>query len=125
MSQYKAGTCNINQKERKKRKIMGATSLLNSMLLTTVLFLFPSFTPLYLGIFFLNFTGVLGFLQSRHHFCAGLALREKFHLEEAEEKVEDSEMVSKDRRKAASILIQSLIASTLLTIITYAVTVNF
>lgn len=125
MTEYKAGVCNINSTERKKRKVMGAVSFLNAMILTAVLFIFPSFTPLYAGIFFLSLTGFLGFLQSRHHFCAGLALREKFHIGEYDEEINDSELVAKDRKKAASLIIQSIIGSTLLTISVYLIIANF
>ena len=125
MTEYKPGTCNINRTERKKRKVMGAVSLLNAMILTAVLFIFPSFTPIYAGIFLLSFTGFLGFLQSQHHFCAGLALKKKFHVGESDEEIGDPEMVAKDRRKAASIIIQSAIGSALLTTVIFLVTAYF
>jgi len=125
MAEYQPGVCNINNNERKKRKIMGGASFLNSMLLTTILFIFPSFTPLLVGILILNFTGFLGFLQSKQHFCAGLALKQKFNLGSSEEKVTDSEDVARDRRKAASIIIQSLLGSVILTTIVYLAVANF
>lgn len=121
MSEYRAGVCNINSVETKKRKIMGAVSLVNALLLTAVLFIFPSFTPLFAGIFILFFTGVLGFLQSRQKFCAGLALKNKFHTGDTEQKVENPEKASKDRKKAASIIVQSLIFSSLLTAAIYII----
>jgi len=119
MAEYQPGKCNINQVERKKRRVMGAVSFLNALLLVTVIYLFPSFTPLYIAIFLLGSTGFLGFLQSQKRFCTGLALKKKFKTNNSTEKVSEKEHVSKDRRKAAKIILQSLIMASLFTALVF------
>jgi type III secretory pathway component EscV len=124
MTEYQAGTCNINQTERKKRLVIGVVTFINSAILALVLALIPQFTVLYFAIFLLNFTGFLGFLQYREKFCTGLALKKKFKVEEEEEEVTDSEKISEDRRKAAIIFFESGMLATGVTLLVYLVLSN-
>jgi hypothetical protein len=124
MAEYHAGVCNIDKLERKKRLGVGMISFFNAAILTVVTLAFPGFAALYAGIFVLNSAGFLGFFQYQHHFCAGLALKQKFHVGETGE-VTDPEMVAEDRKKAAKIIAQSLLSSALLTSVLYLVITYF
>jgi predicted nucleic acid-binding Zn ribbon protein len=124
MAEYQSGVCNIDELERKKRLGVGMISFFNAAILTVVALAFPGFTALYAGIFVLTSAGFLGIFQYRQHFCAGLALKQKFDIGETEE-VTDPEMVSKDRRKAARIIVQSLLSSALVTSVLYLVVTYF
>lgn len=124
MTEYQSGVCNIDKLEGKKRLGVGMISFFNAAILTVVALAFPEFTALYAGVFVLTSAGFLGFFQYRHHFCAGLALKQKFHVGEAGE-VSDSEMVAEDRKKAAKIIAQSLMSSALLTSGLYLVITYF
>lgn len=121
MADYEAGTCNINQIERKKRLVVGAVSFFNSVILMAVLAFFPELTILYAALFILNFAGFIGLLQYREHFCAGLALTSKFKIGDSERSVESEDEIAEDRRKALLIIIESFIGSSALTILLYLV----
>jgi hypothetical protein len=125
MTEYEAGTCNIDQTEGKKRLVAGIAGFLNALILIAVLFFFPSFTPLYAGIFLLNLMGFLGYLQYRSSFCAGLALKKKFHIGDEAQEVSSPEKVSRDRQKAFTIVVESVIGSSLLTFGVYLALANF
>lgn len=125
MIEYKPGTCNISQTGRKKRLVLGGVGFLNAGILTAILAFFPGSTPVYLAVFILNFVGFLGFLQYRNSFCAGLALKKKFKVSDKEEEVGASEKISKDRRKAFLIILESGILAFLATSLIYLVLHNF
>ncbi|QGA80410.1 hypothetical protein [Candidatus Nanohalobium constans] len=124
MTDYKPGTCNINETERKKRLIVGIVGFFNAALLSATMLIYPGFTPLYFTIFLLYLTGFVGYLQYRNHFCTGYALKKKFKTNKSEEEIENSESISKDRRKAALIILQSIIGAGLLTLIIYLIAAN-
>ena len=120
VADYEPGTCNIDDKESKKRLVIGAVSFLNAAILTAVLFIFPSFTPIYIGIFILAFTGYLGVIQYRKNFCAGLGLKGKFHIGE-EEEVSGEEDLLRDRKEAVKIVVTALLASATTTYLIYLI----
>lgn len=111
MTEYQPGTCNINRKESKKRLVAGAAGFFNALILTAVLFLFPSLRLLYAPIFILSFVGFLGFLQYRENFCAGLGLKGKFHVGDSEKEVDDPVRISRDRREAMVLITKSICLS--------------
>ena len=121
MTDYTAGTCNINPVERKKRLVVGIVGFINSAILMVVLAAFPSFYPLYAGIFLLNTLGFLGYIQYRRRFCANLALRKKYKTGEEEVEVTDGEKVSEDRKQALMIASEALLASSALTFCVYLI----
>jgi len=120
VADYEPGTCNIDDKESKKRLVIGAVSFLNAAILTAVLFIFPSFTPIYIGIFILAFTGSLGVIQYRKNFCAGLGLKGKFHIGE-EEEIGNDENILNDRKKSVKIITSALISSSIITYIIFVI----
>jgi hypothetical protein len=125
MTEYRAGACNINRTERRKRLVAGAAGFTNSAILAAVLFFFPQFTLLYAAIFLLNLMGFLGLIQYRNRFCAGLALKKKFHVGDEAGEVSSPEKVSRDRQKALLMIAESVIASALLTAGIYLALANF
>lgn len=124
MTEYEPGTCNINTLERKKRLVISFSGFMNSAVLLLPLFFFPEFLGLYVAIFLLNFAGFLGYFQYKQHFCANLALQKKFHVGEEEETVDDPQKVTKDRKKALTILFESGIFAAMLTL-TFYLLLNF
>ena len=125
MTEYKPGTCNINRMESKKRLAIGFAGFINAGILTLVYLAFPEFTALLPAVFLLYLIGFTGYIQYRNSFCAGQALKEKFHIGESEEDVDDSDKVSRDRKKAALIIIQSILGAALTTSSIYLVAANF
>jgi hypothetical protein len=121
MAEYQAGTCNINQVERKKRMVVGIVGFINSAILTIVLAAFPRFYPLYAAIFLLNTVGFMGYIQYRKNFCANLALRKKEKTGEGEKSIEHDQKISDDRKKAVQIVLEAVIASSILTGLTYLI----
>jgi hypothetical protein len=111
MTEYRSGTCNINQKESKKRLVAGVAGFSNALILTAVLLFFPSLQLLYVPIFLLLCVGFLGVLQYRKNFCAGLGLKGKFHVGNSEAEVDDPDRISQDRREAMVLITKSICLS--------------
>ncbi len=124
-AKYQAGTCNIDKVESKKRLAASIAGFFNAAIITGILFIASELTLLYGVIFLLNFTGFIGYLQYRGNFCAGLALKKKFHVGEEEEKIDDPEKMSKDRKQAALILFESAVLAGLLTAAITLIITNF
>lgn len=74
---------------------------------------------MYTSLFFITISASLMYMQYRNSFCTGLALRGRQKTGEGAEKVESSEDVRKDRKKAALIFAQSVAFSAVLTALTY------
>ena len=124
-TEYQPGTCNISEIESKKRLVASIAGFVNAVLISSVLFFIPELTLLYGAIFFLNFTGFIGYLQYRRNFCTGLALKKKSHIGDEEKEVKDPEKISKDRKQAALMLFESAVLAGLLTAATYLLIANF
>jgi|GEM_PF-2206017 len=114
MDSYQAGVCNINQKESRKRTLIGLTMLVPMAFFTILVF--RSFSTLSLAVVWLTgFAAMTGVLQGRENFCVAHAKSQTFKTE-SEGRVKDQEDVEKDDKKANKILTHALVVSTVYTI---------
>src|SRR4030067_3098319 len=104
------GVCNIGDAEIRRRKRIGWTWLLTSLIILPVLLLpgVPHGWRLILA--FTSMVSATGFLQARMHFCAYFAALGIFNFGDdfsKKESVEKAEFRQKDRRKALQIIAYS------------------
>ena len=127
MDGYEPGKCNIAGSDVRLRFYSSAVLFLVVAAFVGMIFLYPSgFSGgmLYLSLFFVSLSAFLTYFQYRNRFCTGLALRGREKIGEKAEKVEDSEKVRRDRKKAALIFGQSLVFSCVLTGAVYLTVVS-
>jgi len=114
MDSYQAGVCNINQKESRKRTLIGLTMLVPMAFFTILVF--RSFSILSLAVVWLTgFAAMTGVLQGKDKFCVAHAKSQTFKTG-LEGRVKDQEDVEKDDKKANKILTHALVVSTVYTI---------
>jgi hypothetical protein len=109
---YVPGVCNIGEADVRRRKAIGWTWLLATIVLFAV-FRLPQ-TPASWHLILIRPAAIssAGFLQARMHFCAYFAALGIFNFGEdfsKKETVQQAEFRAKDRRKALQIIAYSLI----------------
>jgi hypothetical protein len=111
-SKYVPGVCNIGDADIRKRKRIGWTWLVTTIILFAV-FMIPGVPRGWRLILLLTSTiSATGFLQARMHFCAYFAALGIFNFGEnlsKKDTVQQAEFRAKDRRKALQIIAYSII----------------
>lgn len=108
---YVPGVCNIGEADVRKRKAIGWTWLIATIVLFAV-FMLPGVPGSWHLILILPVTiSAAGFLQARMHFCAYFAALGIFNFGDdfsKKETVQQAEFRAKDREKALQIIAYSL-----------------
>jgi hypothetical protein len=120
-NQYVPGACNIGKNEIAKRQTAGWIGLILTVGLFGLFAYLEAPRSWRLLIFIPAMMAAIGFLQARMHFCAYFGMRGVFNFAEVgkTDTVEQAEFRAKDRRKAWQIIIYSVIAAVLITILAY------
>jgi len=115
MAEYQPGVCNINQRESRKRTILGVTMLIPTTLLSWLLL--NGFSFITLGLVWATaFVAATGVLQGRQNFCVAHAKNNTFKMT-SEGDIEDEDKIKKDYNLANKIILQSFTFATV-----YAIT---
>lgn len=115
---YRPGVCNINEAERKRRKMTGWLSLILAGFL--LLFLIQSQAPMWWRAFLFIpfFIGVLGILQHHGRFCVYHGLR---GTEYTGKRTVNAPGRASDRARSILILLRSTLIGAGLTILAFAI----
>jgi lysylphosphatidylglycerol synthetase-like protein (DUF2156 family) len=106
-NKYVPGVCNIGEADIRKRRRIGWTWLLTTLVVFAVLLLPGVPRGWRLILVFTSMISATGFLQARMHFCAYFAALGIFSFGDdfsKKESVEKAEFRQKDRRKALRII---------------------
>lgn len=129
---YEPGKCNIGSKERLQRLILGLSSIVLSFVgfFAILYFGFPQWIRLALSVPL--FFGFLGIYQYFFRFCVKNALTRKYELTGGNDgtggrkadttfsgRVEDSEMIKQDFKKATLILALSIVSALIINLFLY------
>jgi hypothetical protein len=112
MPGYIPGTCNIGPAEIRKRSQAGWLGFGATVLMWALFLIFRVGAPWRLLLFFPAAIGATGFLQAALHFCAGFGMRGVYNFGSEVGKtdtVEQAEYRLKDRRKANTIGLYSIL----------------
>ena len=111
-NKYVPGVCNIGDAEIRKRKRIGWTWLVTTIIVFVVLMI-PGMPRGWRLILILTSTiSATGFLQARMHFCAYFAALGIFNFGDdfsKKDTVQQAEFRAKDRRKALQIIAYSMV----------------
>lgn len=120
-TEYQPGQCNIGPGEQRKRRTVGWVGFGAAALLVAIVVglslprhvLLLAIAPL--------FGGFLGIFQARAKFCAGFAVAGIYRLADGGDPttIEDGSAKRADRRRAAGIVLKSMVAASLSTIALY------
>lgn len=118
-SQYQAGVCNIGGAEVKRRKQVAKIGATFFIITAIYLILTGANSASAAFAFLPAMLASVGFVQSRKKFCFAFGLMGTFNFAEAGKmsKVVSKEELSADRRKALSIIAQSMGLALLATIL--------
>lgn len=116
---YTPGVCNINQKESKKRLMMGTAGLAAASL-TSILYLGLSLPNYYLIlVFFLSALGFQGIIQSNKNFCIGHAFQGTEKTGEDSNEIKSIDEKVKDRIYAKKLAVKAFGYGILFTVSIY------
>jgi hypothetical protein len=121
ISRYIPGVCNIGPAEIARRKRIGTFGMITTIIAWAV------FIPLNLPakwrllLFFPAAMTAIGYLQAYLHFCVAFGLQGIFNLMQTgrHDSITDAEFRRQDRRKAATIIMYSLIIGAVVAVVAY------
>jgi hypothetical protein len=111
MTEYQPGVCNIGRVERRRRRVVGAASLVGAVAFVAYALVVARSPSLLVVSFPLWFGAALGFVQDRMGFCVGFGALARYDLSGSgggTGTVGDAEAVRRDRKRALSVLAVSL-----------------
>ena len=118
---YLPGSCNIGEKEIRRRYRIGFIGLFLAILTVALIHLFKANQYWRLIIFIPVFYALSGFIQAMAKFCFVFGFRSVFSFEGRRmlTKVQDSDAKKKDRRKAFLIVVLVTLVSIIATTVYY------
>jgi hypothetical protein len=124
-SQYIPGVCNINHAEIARRRMIGYIGTALFIVTSALLLIFGVTGLVRLVVFLPALMAASGFLQASHKFCSGYGGKGLQNAEEgsyAPQAVADASDAQKDKKRAATINLQSIGVAIIVTIIFLVIT---
>jgi hypothetical protein len=120
---YQPGVCNIGPAEIRRRRTLGYIGLAVAIVFLVVAFALGWATPWRLFVFLPAVASASGFLQAQLHFCARFGARGLFNFGQlgSEENVMDAAFRRKDQRKAALIIVLSIIIGVVIALVAWLI----
>jgi hypothetical protein len=108
---YQPGVCNIGPAEIRRRRMSGYIGLAVTIIFLVLAYALGWAAPWRLFVFVPVALAASGFLQAQLHFCARFGAQGLFNFGQlgSEENVMDAEFRRKDQRKAALIIVLSVV----------------
>jgi len=121
-STYIAGTCNIGQKEIRRRQFVAVIGLFFSILSLIAMISTKAPNGARLGIFIPLMVAAIGYVQSRSKFCLAYGFAGTFNFGKMGElsRVSDASDKAADRRTALKILGKSFLLASIATMVVVA-----
>ena len=124
MSEYRPGVCNIGCDERRKRRLLGVSSVFAAA--GYALFVLVSGRPetALVATLPLWFCGFVGLFQHRLGFCVAFGMMARYDLEGSGGNtgtISEAEAVRRDRRRAAEVVGYAALAAVVTTATVYSV----